>query len=241
LLESARYLLCLGRSVIRPTASGEVPPASRRIIAMLSLAVALLAIAGGFNGPGALAGPSSDAEIESLQLRAQRMTLHMGAWVADRERELAPINEVLLDYTKDEALARRVALSLVREGRETGVDARLLLAVLLVENPWLNPRAVSPVGAVGLMQVMPFHAGQWEPCGERLDDIESNICHGARIFAHYLGATNGNIDRALLRYNGCVNGTNTPDCDRYPVKVMARAGRATLSGWRASVGTAAAR
>jgi hypothetical protein len=60
--------------------------------------------------------------------------------------------------------------------------------------------------------------------------VDANICHGARIFAHYLGATNGNVDRALLRYNGCVTGENTPDCDLYPNKVFARAGRATLAG-----------
>ena len=29
---------------------------------------------------------------------------------------------------------------------------------------------------------------------------------------------------ALLRYNGCVRGTNTPDCHRYPSRVLARAG-----------------
>ena len=30
---------------------------------------------------------------------------------------------------------------------------------------------------------------------------------------------------ALLRYNGCVRGTNTPDCRLYPSKVLARASR----------------
>lgn len=208
---------------------------------MLSLAAALLILAGGFGLQAPVAAPSSDPQLESLRTRAERLGSHLEAWVEAREREVAPIQQVLAEYTEDEELTRRVALALVREGRDTGIDPRLLLAVLLVENPWLNPRAVSSVGAIGLMQVMPFHAGQWEPCGDRLDDIESNICHGARIFAHYLGATNGNVDRALLRYNGCVNGTNTPDCDRYPVKVLARAGRATLSGWRASVGAAASR
>jgi soluble lytic murein transglycosylase-like protein len=117
----------------------------------------------------------------------------------------------------------------------------MLLAVLLVENPALDPDARSSVGAVGLMQVMPFHAGEWKPCAGPLDDIDTNICHGARIFAHYMGATNGNVDRALLRYNGCVNGTNTPDCARYPTHVFARAGRASLGSWKMRPASAAGR
>ena len=116
----------------------------------------------------------------------------------------------------------------------------MLLAVLLVENPALEPKARSFVGAVGLMQVMPFHAGEWRPCAPDLEDVDANVCHGARIFAHYLGATNGDLDRALLRYNGCVKGTNTPDCGRYPTRVFARAGRASLWSWAATRASSAA-
>ena len=129
-------------------------------------------------------------------------------------------------------------MSLVSEGERSGLEPRLLLAVLLVENPWLDPGAVSPVGALGLMQVMPLHRGQWRACAPRLEEIESNICHGARIFAHYLKTESGNIDRALLRYNGCVKGTNTPNCHFYPQHVYARAGRASLLAWRKSDATA---
>jgi hypothetical protein len=44
------------------------------------------------------------------------------------------------------------------------------------------------------------------------------------ILARNLRRT-GTTTAALLRYNGCVRGTNTPDCHRYPSKVLARAGR----------------
>ena len=50
-------------------------------------------------------------------------------------------------------------------------------------------------------------------------DVESNICHGARVFGRYLKRT-GNVQRALLRYNGCVVSANTPNCHRYPAKVI---------------------
>jgi soluble lytic murein transglycosylase-like protein len=107
----------------------------------------------------------------------------------------------------------------------------LVLAVLLVENPWLDPKIRSPVGAVGLMQVMPLHMGNWPACEPDLEDIDANICHGARIFAHYFDRTRGDIEQALLRYNGCVRGTNTPNCHQYPYHVFARAGRASVLAW----------
>jgi soluble lytic murein transglycosylase-like protein len=179
-----------------------------------------------------------DASVAEVRFRATRVKAMLAGVERLYERDVAPIERVLLTYRNDEQLARRIAVSLVREGQHAGLEPRLLLAVLLVENPWLDPGAVSPVGALGLMQVMPLHRGQWRACAPRLEEIESNICHGARIFAHYLKTERGNIDRALLRYNGCVKGTNTPNCHFYPQHVYARAGRASLLAWRKSDTTA---
>lgn len=176
-------------------------------------------------------GAPAELEVGTLQARAQRAGFLWARVEAYYEREIAPIARVLVRYRDDPALARRVAVALVREARRTDLEPRLLLSVLLVENPWLDPTARSPVGAVGLMQVMPFHRGNWPPCEPDLEGIESNICHGARIFAHSFHLEGGDLEQALLRYNGCVNGTNTPDCHRYPFKVFALAGRASLQGW----------
>jgi hypothetical protein len=74
------------------------------------------------------------------------------------------------------------------------------------------------------MQVMPMHAGA-QLCGSNdLSDVDSNICHGTLILARTLRRTT-TPTAALLRYNGCVRGTNTPDCHWYPVRVLARAHR----------------
>lgn len=177
------------------------------------------------------------AAVDALESRA----MHVGGLFENvedvYEEQVAPIERVLLGYRDDDPqLVRRVAVALVREARRTQVEPRLLLAVLLVENPWINPTARSPVGAVGLMQVMPFHRGQWKPCEPSLEDVDANICHGARIFAWNLKAAKGNVDKALLRYNGCVKGTNTPNCHQYPTHVYARAGRASMLAWRNSSG-----
>jgi soluble lytic murein transglycosylase-like protein len=120
--------------------------------------------------------------------------------------------------------ATRIALALVREGANADVDSRLLLAVVAVENPWLEPGARSPSGAVGLMQVMPFHAGAWGCASSDLTDLEVNICHGTKILADAIRRQDGDLRRALLRYNGCVRGTNTPNCHLYPARVLGRAG-----------------
>lgn len=237
MLGNLRYMIRLAGDVLGRPGRRQ---AGRAPIGLFILGLGLVTLAGAADRIAAT-GPSPSAELTALQMRTSFVQRHLAAVATQAEAQLAPLVDVLLDYRDDEELTRRIAIALVREGRQTGVDPRMLLAVLLVENPWLNPTAQSSVGAVGLMQVMPFHAGEWEPCAPTLDDVDANICHGARIFAHYLGATNGNLDRALLRYNGCVTGENTPDCDRYPTKVFARAGRATLAGLTVRPTSAASR
>ena len=127
-------------------------------------------------------------------------------------------------FNGDRRLVRRISLAVVREARRQQVPPSLIAAVLVTENTTLKPEAKSSVGALGLMQVMPMHAGA-ALCGSSdLTDVDSNICHGTLILARNLRRT-PTTSAALLRYNGCVRGTNTPDCHRYPTKVLARAGK----------------
>jgi soluble lytic murein transglycosylase-like protein len=186
------------------------------------------------SGQAARAGEAGGSDLANLDRLEDRVrTLRAGWTELDDfyQARVAPIERVLHRYGADADLGQRVAVALVREARNVGLEPRLLLAVLLVENPWLDPAIRSPVGAVGLMQVMPMHVGQWPACESDLEDIDANICHGARIFAHYFRETGGHIERALLRYNGCVRGTNTPNCHQYPYHVFARAGRASILAW----------
>lgn len=174
---------------------------------------------------------TASTELGELSSRAARMAQLWGDVEQRYRADVAPIERVLLQYRAEPELAREIALALVREARAVGLEPQLLLAVLLVENPWLDPTRRSDAGAVGLMQVMPLHLGEWPSCPRQLDDVQANICHGARIFAHYLRDEGGHVERALLRYNGCVDGSNTPDCHRYPERVYARAGRAIILAW----------
>ncbi|HUF11617.1 MAG TPA: transglycosylase SLT domain-containing protein [Longimicrobiales bacterium] len=178
--------------------------------------------------------PAEADEVSRLLERARLADEALRRVEGMYAQEVAPIDGVLRSYRDDPELTREIAVALVREAHRANLEPRVLLSVLLVENPMLEPRARSFVGAVGLMQVMPLHRGNWGKCEPDLESIEANICHGAQIFASYLRQTGGDVDRALLRYNGCVRGTNTPNCHRYPSWVYARAGRVSMMTWLAT-------
>jgi soluble lytic murein transglycosylase-like protein len=126
----------------------------------------------------------------------------------------------LRKYTSDTVLARRIASAIVVEGGKKNIDPALLVGVVLTEDAKLDPNAKSFVGARGLMQVMPFHAGKWAGCSSAdLFAIDSNICHGVSILADLIKRS-PTVSSALQRYNGCVRGTNTPNCHTYSGKVL---------------------
>jgi Transglycosylase SLT domain len=135
------------------------------------------------------------------------------------------IGEVLNQYTHDRALAFRIADALMDQAEKEHIDPALLVGVLLTEDATLDPHARSSVGARGLMQVMPLHSGKWGCGSSDLFNIESNICHGVQILKEAMRSA-PNTRVALLRYNGCVRGRNTPNCHTYDDKVLRHAGRA---------------
>lgn len=160
------------------------------------------------------------ADIVEMILSAPARPFEKGPFRSIRGGEPAfRVSQILRNYTRDPAKADRIASALVAEGKKHSISPSLLVGVLLTENPWLDPRAKSKVGARGLMQVMPFHSGKWGCPSRDLFDIESNICHGVRILEQNL-KDNRNLNRALLAYNGCVRGTNTPNCHTYSGHVL---------------------
>lgn len=90
--------------------------------------------------------------------------------------------------------------------RTTGVDEELLKAVITVESSY-NARAVSPRGAVGLMQLTPVAADRYgtkeerqTPAAERMLNARTNVLTGARMLAD-LTRRYGGIDIALAAWN----------------------------------------
>ncbi|MGE5232210.1 MAG: transglycosylase SLT domain-containing protein [Deltaproteobacteria bacterium] len=133
-----------------------------------------------------------------------------------------PLARVLARRTRRPELADRAAMAVVREGRRLNLSPSLLAAVLLIENRALDTAAVSSQGAVGLMQVMPVHAGSYGCASTDLKELDANICHGAGLLRLYV-VRSRSLRLALRRYNGCVRGTVTPRCSRYPGRVLATA------------------
>jgi soluble lytic murein transglycosylase-like protein len=135
-----------------------------------------------------------------------------------------PLARAIARRTRNPAVAERAAWAVTREAGRLKVSPSLLAAVLIIENRALDSSAVSSEGAVGLMQVMPIHAGSYGCSSADLRMVDANVCHGARILHIYIVRTRS-VPRALLRYNGCVRGSNTPGCHRYPVRVLRTAAR----------------
>ncbi|MBI4562307.1 MAG: lytic transglycosylase domain-containing protein [Candidatus Rokubacteria bacterium] len=121
---------------------------------------------------------SQQAEIKRLQ-----------EYIRDLEERLGILNQIRFHrptLRHDEATA--LAHAVQAEARRYGLAWRLLLAIIRVESGF-NPRAKSPRGAVGLMQVMPAAFEDvakelgWDTLDpEELEDLRVNV----RVGAHYL-------------------------------------------------------
>ncbi len=134
-----------------------------------------------------------------------------------------------------------IARVAVREAYHRRIPPALVLGVMLTENDHFKSTARSNVGALGLMQIMPR---LWTPnlgpiLGRNLRDDETNLRYGVYILKHFATRTAESLDAgavtqvALLNYNGCVKGSNTPDCRAYPRKVqrhVEQSAQATCSG-----------
>jgi hypothetical protein len=122
--------------------------------------------------------------------------------------------------------ADSIAYYAVRESYRNGIPPAVVFGVLLTENARFISGAMSNVGAVGLMQVYPkvwlkALSGKF---GSDLATDSTNLKYGIFILKQYVKSDSGAVtasdaSKGLLRYNGCVHGSNTPNCKTYPSKV----------------------
>ncbi len=137
----------------------------------------------------------------------------------------APTETAATPWRLDDEIARATA--------RYGVDRRLVEAVVRVESGG-DPRAVSPKGALGLMQLMPERAaalGIRDPF-----DPVANLDGGVRHLRNLLAGFRGNVTLALAAYNAGEEAVRAhggvppyPETQAYVRKVSALYGPATRS------------
>ncbi|MDB4917529.1 MAG: Lytic transglycosylase catalytic [Gemmatimonadetes bacterium] len=131
----------------------------------------------------------------------------------------------------DSARADSIAQFAVREAYVRGISPAIIFGVMLTENAKFISAATSSVGAVGLMQVYPkiwLTKEMTSLFGKDLATDSTNVKYGVFILSKYFSprtskkgvTTQPDWKTALLHYNGCVKGTNTPRCHTYPGKVQ---------------------
>ncbi len=124
------------------------------------------------------------------------------AWLAEMSRRLAK-------RMPNEAERLEFLTTLHWEASRAGVDPQLLLGLIQVESGF-RKYAVSPVGARGYTQVMPFWVKAIGNPDHNLFQLRTNLRYGALILRHYIDIERGDLYRALGRFNGSLGRPEYP-------------------------------
>jgi soluble lytic murein transglycosylase-like protein len=124
------------------------------------------------------------------------------AWLKEMSRRLAK-------RMPDEAERLEFLTTLHWEASRAGVDPQLMLGLIQVESGF-RKYAVSPVGARGYTQVMPFWVKAIGSPDHNLFQLRTNLRYGALILRHYIDIERGDLYRALGRYNGSLGHPEYP-------------------------------
>ena len=136
-----------------------------------------------------------------------------------------PPAEILVEVTSPQAPPRPFAAIIDAASVRHGVDAALLFALIEVESSY-RPNAVSPKGAMGLMQLMPATAQQYAVADpyDPSDNVEAGTQHLRSLLDRY------DVDSALAAYNAGEGPVRKfggvppfPETRRYVTKILALA------------------
>jgi soluble lytic murein transglycosylase-like protein len=157
--------------------------------------------------------PLSDAVRLALQTAVHDRTAPEPLFQSDAHRQywLSDMESRLRTRVGNEILRTDLIKTIRYEAQRAGLDPQLVFALIEVESGF-RPYAISHAGARGLMQVMPFWTrviGDGNPSA--LFNMRTNIRYGCVILRHYLDLENGNLFRALGRYNGSLGKPEYPN------------------------------
>ncbi|MBI5209382.1 MAG: lytic transglycosylase domain-containing protein [Elusimicrobia bacterium] len=114
--------------------------------------------------------------------------------------KLQAIKDYLISRGARPGIVGQTIELVVNEVKRYSVDPALVLAVILKESGY-NPRAESPVGAKGLMQIMPATGRGLGLREYELFDPIKNVKAGIRFLNAMIARFNGDIKMALAAYN----------------------------------------
>ena len=124
-------------------------------------------------------------------------------WVEEMSRRMAP--------RVPDARSRNEFVATVHyEATRAGLDPQLVLGVIQHESNF-RKYAISSADARGYMQVMPFWAKLIGASEHNLFHLRTNLRYGCVILRHYLDTENGDLYRALGRYNGSLGRPEYPN------------------------------
>ena len=155
------------------------------------------------------AQPAPDPELRAILAQAVATAdsfedrFDAEVWLLDMSQRLAP--------RVPDAAERLELLKLVhREATRVELPPELVLAVIDIESGF-DRFAVSRSGAQGLMQIMSFWLDELDVAHTNLFDPALNLRMGCTILRVYLDREQGDIPRALARYNGSAGRRTYPD------------------------------
>ena len=140
-------------------------------------------------------GPDKSVEELQIELDAARGELDLAKTQMDRMKRI-------IQYSSRYQIGADLAGSIVDIALAEGIDPELAFRLVQRESDF-NPRATSPVGAIGLTQVMPGTARYFVKgiTSDRLYEPTVNLRIGFRYLRGLIAEYRGNVKLALLVYN----------------------------------------
>ena len=157
----------------------------------------------------ATAEPQADPELRDALRAAANDTASFTdrfdaeVWLTDMSRRL---ERQVRDPTERIQILKLVHL----EASRVALPPELILAIIETESNF-DHYAISVAGAIGLMQIMPFWLDEIGRPDDNLLHVDTNLRYGCTILRFYLDKENGDLRRALGRYNGSLGKRTYPN------------------------------
>ncbi len=158
------------------------------------------------------AQPADEKEREQLREFLDKTINGADSFVDryDAEVWLVDMSGRLSRYVTDPKRRLELLKQIHSASARAQLPPELVLAVIEVESRF-DRFAVSRVGAQGMMQVMPFWKDEIGRPDDNLTMNQTNFAYGCRILQFYLQKEDGNLRRALGRYNGSLGSPTYPN------------------------------